>query len=111
VTLERGPAGLIIARASTVYGNVRRAQLLELGLTTGAIDRRIRGGTLYPSHKGVYGVGRPPRTPIERADAAVLACGRGAALFGAGAMVLWAGGINGPPSSRWWRGSDIDNPA
>jgi very-short-patch-repair endonuclease len=89
VTPERDPAGLIIARASTAYGNVRRERLLELGLTAGSIKRRIANGTLYPAHNGVYGVGRPPRTPIERADAAVLACGPGAALFGPGAMVLW----------------------
>jgi hypothetical protein len=84
--------GLIISRASTVYGNVARSKLLELGLTVGAIKRRIANGTLYPSHKGVYGVGRPPRTPMERADAAVLACGSGAALCGPAAMVLWG----------WW---------
>lgn len=88
----RDPAGLIIAGASTVYGNVGRARLLRLGLTRSAIDRRIANGTLYTSHNGVYGVGRPPRTPIERADAAVLACGPGAALSGPGAMVLWG----------WW---------
>lgn len=86
------PVGRLIARASTVYGNVARSKLLGLGLTEGAIKRRIANGTLYPSHKGVYGVGRPPRTPIERADAAVLACGPRAALFGPGAMVLWG----------WW---------
>ncbi len=92
MSTESDPVGLIISRASTVYGNVARSKLLELGLTASAIKRRVAGGTLHPSHKGVYGVGRPPRTPIERADAAVLACGRGAALFGAGAMVLWG----------WW---------
>jgi hypothetical protein len=86
------PVGRVIAGASTVYGNVARSKLLELGLTERMIRGRVAGGTLYPSHKGVYGVGRPPRTPIERADAAVLACGRGAALFGPGAMVLWG----------WW---------
>lgn len=86
------PAGLIISGASTVYGNVSRKRLLKLGLTSSAIKRRVANGTLYPVHNGVYGVGRPPRTPIERADAAVLACGTGAALFGPGAMVLWG----------WW---------
>jgi hypothetical protein len=86
------PIGRLIARASTVYGNIARRRLLELGLTDRMIRGRVASGLLYPSHNGVYGVGRPPRTPLELADAAVLACGPGAALFGPGAMVLWG----------WW---------
>jgi very-short-patch-repair endonuclease len=37
----------------------------------------------------VYGVGRPAQTPFERASAAVLACGPGAALCHLSALALW----------------------
>jgi hypothetical protein len=39
--------------------------------------------------RGVYAVGHPPTTPVQRAAAAVLACGPGAALSHGSAMVLW----------------------
>jgi very-short-patch-repair endonuclease len=40
-------------------------------------------------HPGVYAVGRPATTPLERASAAVLACGPDAALSHGSAMTLW----------------------
>jgi hypothetical protein len=83
-----------IVRAATPHGNVTRQRLLELGLGHNAIDYRIHCGRLFPSYAGVYGVGRPARTALERADAAVLACGPRAALFCTSAMSLWG----------FWRG-------
>jgi very-short-patch-repair endonuclease len=44
----------------------------------------------------VYAVGRPPSTPLERAAAAVLACGPGAALSHMGALALWGFTKNWP---------------
>jgi very-short-patch-repair endonuclease len=69
--------------------NITRAQLLRIGLTAGAIRHRIGTGWLIPVYPGVYALGGPPVTPIERASAAVLACGPGAALSHASALTLW----------------------
>jgi hypothetical protein len=69
--------------------NVTREQLLELGLYDEAIARRIRGGSLFRVHNGVYSVGCPPTTPLERAAAAVLACGPRAALGFGSALTLY----------------------
>lgn len=66
-----------------------RKQLLDLGLDDHAIGWRTRQGRLFRVHHGVYAVGRPATTPPERAAAAVLACGPGAALSHGSAMTLW----------------------
>jgi hypothetical protein len=79
----------IVALAGRQHGNVTRAQLLRLGLGRAAIAYRVRTGRLYRAHLGVFAVGRPPRTPLERAAAAVLACGAGAALSHESALTLW----------------------
>jgi hypothetical protein len=70
-------------------GNVTRKQLLALGLGPSAIAHRTREGRLHWVHTGVYAVGRPPSTPVERASAAVLACGPGAALSHQSSLALW----------------------
>ncbi len=77
-SIEGGPAG-----------NITRRQLLRLGLGADAITHRCQTGWLYRVHAGVYSVGRPPKTPLERASAAVLACGPGAVLCGPSAFTLW----------------------
>jgi predicted transcriptional regulator of viral defense system len=79
----------IAALAHRQHGNVTRAQLLRLGLNPTAISKRVRRGRLYRGHNGVYAVGRPPKTPLERAAAAVLACGPRAALCCQSAFSLW----------------------
>jgi hypothetical protein len=68
---------------------VTRAQLRTIGVADDAIAHRVRKGRLYRVHRGVFAVGRPPRTPLERASAAVLACGPSAALSHASALALW----------------------
>jgi Transcriptional regulator, AbiEi antitoxin len=79
-----------IARAAArQLGNVTRAQLRAIGLDDAAIHRRVRAGLLHRVHPGVYAVGRPPITPLERAAAAVLACGPGAVLSHGSALTLW----------------------
>jgi predicted transcriptional regulator of viral defense system len=70
-------------------GNVTREQLLELGLGREAIKHRARRKRLFRVHRGVFAVGRPPQTAVERYAAAVLACGPGAALSHFSALSLW----------------------
>lgn len=71
------------------HGNVTHAQLAACGLSREAIQWRVKRGRLFPVHRRVYAVGRPPVTPLERAAAAVLACGPGAALSHECALALW----------------------
>ena len=59
------------------------------GLSDDVIAHRIAIGHLFREYAGMYSVGRPATTPLERASAAVLACGSKAALSHASAMVLW----------------------
>src|SRR2546421_4809838 len=83
--IERAIAEL----ARRQHGNVTREQLIRLGLAAGAITHRCQTGRLHRVHQGVLAVGRPPKTPLERAAAAVLACGARAALCGPSAFTLW----------------------
>jgi hypothetical protein len=79
----------IAAVAAKQRGNITRAQLVDLGLDDDAIRYRIKIGRLFRVYRGVYSVGRRPVTAEERAAAAVLACGAGAALSHGSAMTLW----------------------
>lgn len=54
-----------------------------------AIARWVNAGRLYREHRGVYSVGCRAVTPLERAMAAVLACGPGAVLSHGSALTLW----------------------
>jgi Transcriptional regulator, AbiEi antitoxin len=84
------PNGPTVAIARRQHRNVTRAQLLALGLSSDAIDHRLRRGWLHREHQGVYSVGTPATTPLELAAAAVLACGDGAALSHGSALALWS---------------------
>ncbi|MBV9916128.1 MAG: type IV toxin-antitoxin system AbiEi family antitoxin domain-containing protein [Solirubrobacterales bacterium] len=77
------------ALAARQHGNVTVGQLHAAGLTKEAILHRVRAGRLFREHTGVYSVGRPAKTALERASAAVLACGKGAALSHRSALCLW----------------------
>jgi hypothetical protein len=79
----------ITQTAARQQRNLTRAQLLAIGLGAKAIDYRVTHGRLYRSFPGVYSVGCPPITPLERAMAAVLACGPGAVLSHGSALSLW----------------------
>jgi hypothetical protein len=79
----------IVAGALRQHGLITRAQLLELGLSESGIAWRCATGRLFRVYTGVYAVGRPPNTPLQRAAAAVLACGPGAALSHSSALTLW----------------------
>jgi hypothetical protein len=60
-----------------------------VGLSDDGIRYRLKKGNLYLVHRAVYSVGRPPRTGPEKACAAVLACGDGAALADEAAAAAW----------------------
>lgn len=70
----------IAALALRQHGVVHHRQLIALGLSRGAIQRRVAAGRLHPAHRGVYAVGHSRLTLRGRWLAAVLACGPGAAL-------------------------------
>lgn len=78
----------IAAVARRQHGVVTRAQLLELGLSPGAVRCRVRRGTLRILHRGVYllGLVMPPRA---REMAAALACGPEAIVSHRSAAALW----------------------
>jgi Protein of unknown function (DUF559) len=69
--------------------NVTHAQLRALGLTQDAVKHRLGKRLLHRVYPTVYSVGTPASTPLERAAAAVLACGPGAALSHGSALTLW----------------------
>jgi hypothetical protein len=75
---------------------VTRGQLLEEGLGARAITYRLQAGDLIAVHTGVYALGHAPQAFVDRAYAAVLACGRSAFLSHGSAASLW--GIY----DRWW---------
>ncbi|MGI8413828.1 MAG: type IV toxin-antitoxin system AbiEi family antitoxin domain-containing protein [Solirubrobacteraceae bacterium] len=77
---------LVVSRQ---HGNVTRKQLVALGVDDDGIAYGVSLGRLYRVHRGVYSVGRPATTALERAGAAVLACGPGAALSHGSAATLW----------------------
>lgn len=75
--------------AGPQHGYITRAQLLAIGVSPAAIKYRVAVGRLIPVHAGVYAVGYVRRTPVDRAAAAVLACGDKAALSHGSAASLW----------------------
>ena len=76
-----------LARAQ--HGVLTRRQLLALGFSSNAIDRRIASGRLHVLWPGIYAVGRPDVTRLGLLMGAALACGRGSALSHAHAAELW----------------------
>lgn len=97
------PIDQSIARlAGRQRGYVTRGQLLHLGLGAGAIKYRVIKGSLIAVHTGVYAVGHEPAGLVDRAYAAVLACGPGAILSHGSAASLW--GIY----PRWWTPFEVN---
>jgi very-short-patch-repair endonuclease len=82
--------------AGRQHGIVTRQQLLALGFTKRAIERRIERGRLHLVAHGVYAVGWPRLTPKRRWMAAVLACGEDAALSHSSAAAYWGIGKEQP---------------
>ena len=79
----------IVELARSQHRNVTRQQLLALGLGRAAISHRARSGRLHRVFTSVYAIGTPASSPVERAAAAVLACGDRAALSHLSALFLW----------------------
>jgi hypothetical protein len=75
------PADAAIARlAARQHGITTRLQLVAIGLSARAVDRRIAAGRVHPIHRGVYAVGHVRLTREGRWMAAVLAGGGDAVL-------------------------------
>jgi predicted transcriptional regulator of viral defense system len=74
--------------ASRQHGNITRDQLLEAGMSSSAIGRRVDKGQLIPQHPGVYRVGHAAPSTEATYMAAVLAAGEGALLTGRAAAHL-----------------------
>jgi very-short-patch-repair endonuclease len=83
------PDAVIAVHAARQYGVVSRRQLMDAGLTRGAIEHRLRIGWLQCMYRGVYAVGHPPLTREARWIGAVLACGDDAGLSHGCATALW----------------------
>jgi len=87
------PSGLVdvdIGELATIQeGIVNDAQLVTLGLSRKAIQRRVESARLQRIHRGVYAVGHRALSPRARSRAAVMACGPGALLSHRSAAVLW----------------------
>ncbi len=75
--------------AASQHGVVARWQLLELGLTRSAVQRRISAGRLHPLHWGIYAVGHRKLALKGYWLAAVLACGPDALLSHRFALAVW----------------------
>jgi very-short-patch-repair endonuclease len=83
------PASAIAPLATAQGGVVSRAQVVDLGLSTQAIDRRVRAQQLLLLHRGVYAVGHRTVGPDGRWMAAVLALGGDAVLSHESAAAAW----------------------
>jgi len=80
---------LASAIAREQHGLVARRQLLAIGFSGRAVERRIERGVLHPVHRGVYALGFRLRSKEARWMAAVLACDRDAVLSHRSAARLW----------------------
>ena len=86
----RDPIDAVIAALADVqHGVVTRPQLLALGLSSSAIDRRVACGRLHLLHPGVYAVGDRALPQLGRLAAAVYASGSGASAWRRSAAALY----------------------
>src|SRR5689334_4784594 len=79
-----------IARIAELQrGLIARKQLYAVGVTDGAIGRRLASGRLLRIHPGVYAVRPALEVALAHEAAALLACGPHAFLSHASAASLW----------------------
>lgn len=74
------PGHAIAVAAAARDGVLTREQLRAIGVSEAAIGRRVAGKLLFRRHRGVFAVGRMDITARGRLRAALLRCGRTAAL-------------------------------
>jgi hypothetical protein len=86
----------IAAMADRQHGVLARVQLLDAGLSAGAITRRIAAHRLRPIHRGVYALGHRRLSSDGRMVAALLAAGPGSVISHLAAAEHW--GIPATPS-------------
>lgn len=79
----------IDAVARTQHSRMSRVQLLDAGVSRGAIRRRLQSGRLVRVHSGVYALAGTADIPLADETAALLACGDGAVLSHHSAVTLW----------------------
>ncbi|MGH2888051.1 MAG: DUF559 domain-containing protein [Solirubrobacteraceae bacterium] len=82
---EHGLAELAAAQRA----RVSRAQLLALGFSRGAIDRRVSRCFLHRVLHGVYAVGHPGLAPLAPETAALLYAGDDTVISHASAAAIW----------------------
>lgn len=83
--------------AAAQLGVVAREELLALGLSPSAIDRRVQAGILLPMRPGIYRDVAVPRSWTQRASAAAKWIGEDGAVAGAAAAALHRLDGFGPP--------------
>jgi hypothetical protein len=86
---QLAPASAIAPLATAQGGVVSRAQLLDLGLSSQSIDRRVQAQQLLLLYRGVYAVGHRTLNTEARRWAAVFACGGEAVLSHGTAAAAW----------------------
>lgn len=86
---QAGREAAIRALAGRQSGNISRAQLLQAGLSAGAIDARIRTGAVAVRYPGVYALAPARFDPQALIAAAVLAGGPTAVASHTSAAWLW----------------------
>src|SRR4051794_25682364 len=87
----------IAAIASRQHGVVTRQQLLARGISSRQIERRLRAGSVFRVHRGVYRVGHLAPSDEATYLCAVFAGGTDAVLCGLAAGHLY--GITGSRSA------------
>lgn len=90
------PEQRIAAIARLQRGRVSHAQLHAIGLSDGAIRRRVCRGSLMREHPSAYFVGHVAPTPLGSETAALLSVREGAALSHHTAAALWGIGPAAP---------------
>lgn len=86
----------VVDLAASQQGILTRGQLLEAGLSNGAIHRWERSGRIRRLFRGVYSVGSTPIGERGRIQAAILASGRGAVASHRSAAFLLGIGERSP---------------
>jgi very-short-patch-repair endonuclease len=103
----------IMSLAAGQHGVVTRAQLVDAGFSADVVDHRLKRKRLRPLHRGVYLVGPLVARRVQEM-AAVLACGRGAAISHRSAAMLWQllpeSAIRGPVEVSSERGDHTRRP-